>query len=454
MSGGITLEEMKNISANIDFSTDIGNVIDIGGTSDDYANSLLMNPKMGGIGGIGGVGSSSSSSSSSLMPSIEITPLEPLEPIKLDIPVSNLPPAPIEIGFSSAPAPAPFSSAPEPVSFDNFQTSSASAPSFQMAPPRDLEAERAKKIQLLNKLQRLESKGFPISKRFTQDNSLEEIEGEFNRLVDARNLEASLRFQRQMLVGFVTGVEVLNNKFDPLDLELDGWSESVHENIDDFDEIFEDLYDKYKDRAKMAPEVRLLMALAGSGFMFHVSNSFFRQKMPSMEKVMQANPELARQMAAAAAAQAGPGFGNFMGAAMGAGGGSSQQTSQPFFASNGAVPSGPTSQPQHPPTARKEMKGPSGVDDILKTFEEVRRADMEGFKAMNQPVPIMSVGGMMGAEPAAMNQSAVFAAAAAAEIQAEELQSIADSAFTKGTSSGRGGRKKKQPVGNTVSLNV
>ena len=322
-----------------------------------------------------------------------------------------------------------------------------------MAPPRDLEAERASKIQFLNKLQRLESKGFPISKRFTQDNTLEEIEAEYNRLVDARNLESSLRFQRQMMMGFVTGAEYLNNKFNPLDLELDGWSESVHENIEDFDEIFEELYDKYKERGKMAPEVRLLMALAGSGFMFHVSNSFFRQKMPSMEKVMQANPELARQMAAAAAAQAGPGFGNFMGAAMGAGGPSQAPPQQPFFASSGAVPQSPSSQPQ---VARKEMKGPTGVDDILKTFEEVRRADMEGFKSMNQPVPAMSVGGMMGAaEPASSSQSAVFAAAEF-QLQTDDLPSDAGSAFTKGTSSGggRGGRKKKQPVGNTVSLNV
>ena len=34
MSGGITLEEMRNISANVDFSSDIGNVIDIGGMSE------------------------------------------------------------------------------------------------------------------------------------------------------------------------------------------------------------------------------------------------------------------------------------------------------------------------------------------------------------------------------------------------------------------------------------
>lgn len=441
MSGGITLEEMKNITANIDLSSDIGNVIDIGGESSDDFASLLMNPKV--------TGGASASTSTGGPPAIELTPLEPLEPIKLDIP--SMPAmAPIEIGLNPAPEPAPATS-----SFDNFQTSSASAPTFQMAPPRDLQAERIKKQELLNKLQRLESKGFPISKRFTQDNNLEEIESEYNRLIDARNLENSIRRQRNMLMGFVTGVEWLNNKFDPLDLELDGWSESVHENIEDYDEIFEDLYDKYKDRANWPPEMRLLLALGGSGFMFHFSNTMIRQKMPSMEKVFQANPDLARQMAAATAAQMGPGFGNFMGAVLG-GQQQSQpqqfqqpQQQQPFYASTGAVPSAPSS--QQPQVARKEMKGPSGVDDILKTFEEVRRADMEGFKAMNQPVPMMSVGGGV----PDMTQSAVFAAASEFSFgQAEQDDSA--SQYTKGTSSGRsgGGRKKKQPVGNTVSLNV
>ena len=54
------------------------------------------------------------------------------------------------------------------------------------------------------------------------------------------------------------------------------------ENIEDFDEVFEELYDKYKGRGNMPPEAKLLMSLVGSGFMFHMSNSFFRSKMSNM----------------------------------------------------------------------------------------------------------------------------------------------------------------------------
>jgi len=69
----------------------------------------------------------------------------------------------------------------------------------------------------------------------------------------------------------------------------------------------------------MPPEAKLLMSVVGSGFMFHMSNSFFRQKMAGMgpADIFKNNPDLAKQFAAAAANQAGSGFGNFMGAAMG-----------------------------------------------------------------------------------------------------------------------------------------
>jgi 4-hydroxy-3-methylbut-2-en-1-yl diphosphate synthase IspG/GcpE len=37
---------------------------------------------------------------------------------------------------------------------------------------------------------------------------------------DARNLEASLKFQRQMLMGAITGMEWLNGRFDPFGEEF------------------------------------------------------------------------------------------------------------------------------------------------------------------------------------------------------------------------------------------
>lgn len=459
MSGrGVTIQEMEDVSRtfggpDFNLSGDVGNVIDITDNSDILGLNMLANQSKISIGPRESSSSSYSAPQqvqvpmdSQQMSEIELSPLENLDTITLNMDPSTMG-ANIQINKEQG-------------IYSNSQ--SASGPGISLTPAqvhRNPEEEKKEKIEYLNKLQRLEQKGFPVSKRFTMDNNLDEIKQEFNRLVDARNLEGSLRFQRQALMGVVTGMEWMNNRFDPFDLNLEGWSESVHENVEDFDEIFEELYDKYKDRGKMPAEARLVFALAGSGFMCHVSNTFMRQRLgQGMDNVLKNNPDLARQFAAAAAAEAGSGFGNFMGMAMG------QQQQQPpgpglapqpmqqqgptgaFFGSSkqqGAATPQPLT-PQNiasvepPRTARREMRGPSGVDDILKTFEEVRRAEAVG----NFEPPPMSMGA-----PPAMNQPAVQIAAEMESVHSGDLGSTTES-----SRGGGRGRRRRQPVGNTITL--
>ena len=395
----VSIADMERVALGGDsfrMGGDIGEVIELGDLSDDLGLSMLMNPSKASNGNreqpnrVVQMNSEppqqqqqqpSISFGSAPQASINVMPLEPMEPISLGFGDAK----PVDMNSFGGP--------PVDVSvnksfgglFGNNQ--SATGPGIQLASAaRDPEAEKKEKSDYLNKLQRLEAKGFPVARKFTMDNSLDEVKTEYFRLVDARQLETSIKFQRQMLMGAITGMEWLNGRFDPFDIKLDGWSENVHENVEDFDEIFEELYDKYKDRGKMSPEMRLIMAVGGSGFMCHVSNSFFRSKMPSMDDVLKNNPMLARQMAQAAAAQAGPGFGNFMGMAMGVpqAQGNGGPASDPnvaatgaFFGASGSMPAQPDRMPQQNqrPTARREMSGPSGVDDILKTFDEVRAAE-------------------------------------------------------------------------------
>lgn len=451
------------------FGDDVGQVIELGDLNDDLGLSMLMNPSKVSVqqspsGGGRTVNVNSYAPPSAQQPqqpqqqgdsglgSIELTPLEPMEPIDMN----NFGAPPVQVSVTKEGSGL----------FGNSQ--SATGPGVVLSSPaRDPEAEKKEKGEYITKLQRLETKGFTVSRKFTMDNSLEEIKTEYFRLVDARQLEMSIKFQRQMLMGAITGMEWLNGRFDPFDLKLDGWSESVHENAEDFDEIFEELYDKYKDKGKMSPEIRLMMAVGGSGFMCHVSNSFFRSKMPSMDDVLRKNPELARQMAAAAAQQAGPGFGNFMGMAMGVQpqGQQGAQGPQPgsmgapfggngmnappsmapsgaFFAASAAAPEPPM---QQRPTARREMTGPTGpaVDDILKTFEEVRRAEM-----MAAAMPQYTTGSPTGGTQAAVAQA-----------QAQQAASVADDmsqgeSVRTGATGGRRRRRNQAAVGTVVGINV
>lgn len=490
MERPVTIHEMENVAGGLgpDFSlsSDMGNVVEISDSSDALGFGMLANsgrmrgqqqqqPQQNNSRPSSGPSFMPSSSSAGVgLAEVEIGGLEPLEPITLNL-GSGLE-APVEIQFSKSEAD---SSASDGL-FSNMQTATGpgfgltSAPTNRMNP----EEEKKEKIDLLNKLQRLEKKGLDVAKRFTMDNTLEEMKQEYLRLVDSRNLEASLRFQRQALMSVVTGLEWANGRFDPLDIKLDGWSEAVHENVEDFDEIFEELYDKYKERGKMPPEARLVMALAGSGFMCHVSNTFLKSRMSSVsaEDILKSNPDLARQFASAAAQQAGPGFGNFMNMAMGGAGGNAAAAAAAaptgagsFFGSSAqaaaqaaqeaqararadlsfqtnvaggglpmaSVPQGMAAMEPPRQTARREMRGPSGVDDILKSFEDARRNEsMEGTAFPNVPAS-------PGTQPAM-----------AAAIEIQSIASGDDLGSTTESARGGRGRRRRAPVGNSLSLDV
>jgi hypothetical protein len=172
----------------------------------------------------------------------------------------------------------------------------------------------------------------PISRKYTMSSSLDDIRTEFMSLKAQRDIQNSVKFQRKMMMAIVTGVEFMNTKFDPFDVKLDGWSESVHENINDYDEIFEELHEKHKEKAKMAPETKLFFSLAGSAFMFHLTQSLFKTG-PGIDGMMQQNPELMKQFAqAAVGAQQ-----RQMGAAGGGGSAPAMSPSSPLMGGGGGV---------------------------------------------------------------------------------------------------------------------
>ena len=209
------------------------------------------------------------------------------------------------------------------------------------------------KFKYLRKLEDLEQKGITLTKKYSMESSLAEMKGEYETHLEERERRNSVKFQGKMLMSVITGMEYLNNKFDPFDLKLDGWSEQVNENIDDYDDIFSELHDKYKSKAKMAPELKLLFQLGGSAIMLHMTNTMFKSAMPGMDDIMRQNPELMQQFTAAAVnsmSQTRPGFGNFMGDLMGPGpqGPQGPQGQQPQ-APRQAPPYIPNQRPPPPP---------------------------------------------------------------------------------------------------------
>ena len=165
--------------------------------------------------------------------------------------------------------------------------------------------ELNEKRELLYQMDRLESKGFKLPFKFNMQSDINDMKSEYNRIIREKEIDTSIRFQRKMLMAFITGTEYLNTRYDPFSIKLDGWSEQVHDTINDYDDIFEELYGKYKSSGKkMAPELRLFISLSGSAFMFHLTNRMFKeQPLPNIEEVLKSDPELMKRFQNAATKQ-------------------------------------------------------------------------------------------------------------------------------------------------------
>jgi hypothetical protein len=251
------------------------------------------------------------------------------------------------------------------------------------------------KFKYLRKLEALEQKGVTLTKKYSMESPLAEMQGEYEMIMEEKARQNSVKFSGNMLMACINGIEFLNNRFDPFDIKIDGWSDQVNENLNDYDDVFAELYDKYKSRASMAPELKLLFQLGGSAMMVHMTNTMFKSAMPGMDDILRQNPDLMRQFQSAAVnsmSQSSPGLSGFMNNMMespgnqgpppppmatqhreshssrpGNNSSSKYSNSRPTFGENDGINirENFANASESSRSNRSEMKGPSDISDIL-----------------------------------------------------------------------------------------
>jgi len=204
------------------------------------------------------------------------------------------------------------------------------------------------KIDMIYKFKKLEDQGIRTTMNYNMNSNLEDMRNEYLKFKKQREVDNSVKFQRKVMMALIAGAEYLNNKFDPFDVKLDGWSESLNEGITDFDEVFEELAEKYGGKSEMAPELKLLMMLGGSAFMFHLTNTMFKSSAPGMDDIMKQNPDLMKQFAQAAVGSIGQ---------------NAPRQPEPMRTDMPHQMQQP--QQQQRPQSRPDMSGAAGLDDII-----------------------------------------------------------------------------------------
>ena len=149
-----------------------------------------------------------------------------------------------------------------------------------------------KKIELLRRLSEIKTKGFQLTKDYDFNSSIEEMEYEYELLKSFADKRNGVKMYKNILLQSTSVIEFLNDKYDPFDFQLSGWSEHMSVESDNWDDVWEEIYEKYKGTGKkMAPEVKLLYLIVASASAFHFSKSF-SSKLPGLDSVLTSNPGL------------------------------------------------------------------------------------------------------------------------------------------------------------------
>lgn len=232
--------------------------------------------------------------------------------------------------------------------------------------------EEQEKGYLLYLLEQMKAKGIHVSRDFSMNSRLKDIKKEYQRIKSRLDAEKSIKFQREMLFTFCSGVEYINQAYDPFGLDLDGWPNQVHDSIEMYDDVFARLHEKYSKKvSKVPPELQLVGMLGMSAIAFNISKKMFASNEPaapapsnaqseeinSMRNMLMKNPDMMKRFIQETTERNGPPPSSTRGP---------NQAKDAY--GRDFMPNQPSSGP--PPVQKKEMRGPpGGIDDILKKMK-------------------------------------------------------------------------------------
>jgi len=235
------------------------------------------------------------------------------------------------------------------------------------------------------------------------DSEFEEVEDEYETYLDEKRKKDGVKLQQWWFMTFMNSIEWANSAFNPFDLNLDGLGEQINEDIDSYDEIFNELYEKYKG-GKLMPEVQLCLRAGFSMAMVNFTNKALSSATPAFNDVIRGNPDLMRMFTEATAqtmSKNSPGFSmasNMMGGGGGGGGGNSNsgnRYSDPQGpARNMGPPPAPVETRNMPAQPRPGQSGSSRPDISMARGAMFRESGIDvnenrNYSSVNEPTKIL-----------------------------------------------------------------
>lgn len=153
-----------------------------------------------------------------------------------------------------------------------------------------------RKLDMLRKLSELAQAGVKLSQNYNMNSDYKMMKYEYELHKGIRAKQNGVNWMSSMSLNMIYGLEMLNDKYNPFDLKLKGWSEQMNADINNYYDVFGELYEKYNQPGKnMAPELKLLLMVSGSALKFHLTNTMMGN-LPTLNSQLDEDPVLAEQL--------------------------------------------------------------------------------------------------------------------------------------------------------------
>jgi len=160
-----------------------------------------------------------------------------------------------------------------------------------------------RKLDMLRKLSELAQAGVKLSQNYNMNSDYKMMKYEYELHKGIRAKQNGINWMSSMSLNLIYGIEMLNDKYNPFDLKLKGWSEQMAADQKNYYDVFGELYEKYNQPGKnMAPELKLLLMVSGSALKFHLTNTMM-SSLPTLNTQLDEDPILAEQLRQKAIAQ-------------------------------------------------------------------------------------------------------------------------------------------------------
>lgn len=146
-----------------------------------------------------------------------------------------------------------------------------------------------KKMRLLKELEKMASKGVKLRQSYNMESDIAAMEFEYNLHKDEGAKQNSVKLMGSALLIMVNVLQMANDQYNPFDFKLDGWQDCIVSDMDNYYDVFGEIYDKhYKVGSASPPEMRLLMLLISSIMALQMRkcmNNFMGAKQTEQPKV-------------------------------------------------------------------------------------------------------------------------------------------------------------------------